>query len=258
MKTTSLVKVLGIATLAAAASIATSQAQTLIAHYEFNETSLTDPGNTGEFGPVVDSTGTQANADYVAIPGFNISTRINQAGPSGDKAFLFLRNTTYGVNTNQVDLLSATGDFSVLMSINTGYKVAGQILYLFSNNNNQAGRSDLYLQDGLLKWFHNGGVSLADTTDIADNTWHTVGIARENNDFKLIVDNNVVDTDSSAGAMSQTVDWWIGLRPTKQSPYDGYISDVKIYDAAVIPEPGTFVLLGLGLGALVLVRRRRH
>jgi hypothetical protein len=263
MKTTSLVKVLGIATLAAAASIATSQAQTLIAHYELQETSLTPSGAV--YNGVEDSTGTQVDGSYWAVAdlGSTVSGLVGQAGPNvgGDTlSYGFLESNDWGVSTNVSNLLPATGNFAVYVTFKTTTPFTGDQGHLFSNNNgSNAGRANLFVSNGVVGWFQNNGVTLTSTTNVTDGNWYTVGIAREGIRFELILDGSVVATGNSSGAIDTATTWMLGRQRNGVNPFEGNISDVQVYDGyIVIPEPGTFVLLGLGLGALVLVRRRRH
>jgi hypothetical protein len=263
MKTTSLVKVLGIATLAAAASIATSQAQTLIAHYELQETSLTPSGAV--YNGVEDSTGTQVDGSYWAVAGLGstVSGLVGQAGPNvgGDTlSYGFLESNDWGVSTNVSNLLPATGNFAVYVTFKTTTPFTGDQGHLFSNNNgSNVGRANLFVSNGVVGWFQNNGVTLTSTTNVTDGNWYTVGIAREGIRFDLILDGSIVATGDSSGAIDTATTWMLGRQRNGVNPFEGNISDVQVYDGyIVIPEPGTFVLLGLGLGALVLVRRRRH
>jgi hypothetical protein len=271
MKTTSLVKVLGIATLAAAASIATSQAQTLIAHWELEETSLSDVGG-GTYGYITESVAPTSIGRYWAVTGQQayIDSVINQPGPGGAdaRAYRFDRTNNYGVSTYNDSIIPATGDFSIVVSFKKTYD--GFQGHLFSNNNAQAGRANLFLQSPnvaagdpmRLRWFLNNGSSfeMEGTTDILDDTWYDASISRQGNNWELRLNGNLeaAGTDSQAIGQGGNFYWMIGRDRGGANPFDGEISDVKVYDGYVIPEPGTFVLLGLGLGALVLVRRRRH
>jgi hypothetical protein len=212
----------------------------LIAHYEFEETSLTHEGS-GVYGVVEDSTGNQADAKYVltAQDDAYIAGVINQTGPgNGDaRAYHFDRENTYGVNTYETNLIPATGDFTVMVSFKTTYDSTGQQHDLVSCNNNQAGRASLMVINNTLLWFHNGGVTLEDTTLVNDGEWHVAGIARKGDQFHLYLDGEVVDTGTSSAALSQAENWRIGRRPmsTATSPFDGEISDLKIYDHYALP-----------------------
>jgi hypothetical protein len=279
-----LVKVLGIATLAAVASIATSQAQTLIHHWDLEE-QFSDlswqsgaPFN-GNWGIVTDAYDTQGGA-YL---GFNndatgtnsisggsaLDNLVGKTGPgNGDNYAFEFEAINAGTYTNriytyQTDAVPTTGDFSIYVSFNTSYD--GFQGHLFSNNAGQAGRANLYVENGRLKWFLNNGSSfvLEETTptDVADGDWHVGGIAKNGDDWDLVLDGNIIASGSNNQSPSATAGnyWTIGGAKTGANLFDGLISDVKVYDGyIVIPEPGSFALLGLGLGALVLVRRRRH
>ncbi|MBN1558222.1 MAG: hypothetical protein JW951_08755 [Lentisphaerae bacterium] len=216
----------------------------LVAHYEFEETGLTDQGG-GAFGPVEDSTGNQSDAAYVAAAGQEtyIAGVINQSGPGdGDaRAFHFDRENTYGVNTYEADLIPATGDFTVLVSFKTTYNSSAQQHDLISCNNGQTGRSSLMVINNTLLWFHQGGVTLASSAVVNDGAWHVAGIAREGDRWDLYLDGNVVNTGTSSAAITQTVNWRIGVRADISSPFDGEISDVKVYNHYAIPSEATRV-----------------
>jgi hypothetical protein len=164
---------------------------------------------------------------------------LNQSGPAGgaDQAYQFTEPSGIsGVNTLRADAVPATGDFTILVWMKTNNLHTAQG-HLFSNNNAQAGRAGLYVEAGGLKWFHNGGVSLAENSSpVFDNQWHQAGVARSGSDWYLLRDGEVVASGAAAGAVSQA-EWMIGRMRSYNGDYDGMVGDVKVYNYCVLDEP---------------------
>ena len=235
------------------AVIAANSNAAVVNHWALDETSLAG-------GPVwttvVDSVGTVDGAFWsVSAP------TIGVAGPvAGDLAYDFGTDGAdawpAGVVTGKT-VLSATGNFTVEMSINPSTADQAGQHHLFSNNNGQVGRAALMLIDGDLMWWVDGGSALyAGATNLWDGNWHDVAISRSGDKFALALDGFVMNSiDMAAVSISQDKEWMIGRARSSSFGYEGLVSDVKVYDNAVyVPEPATMILFGLGG---MLLRKRR-
>jgi len=164
---------------------------------------------------------------------------LNQPGPTGgaDKAYNFTEPSGIsGINTLRADAVPATGDFTILLWMKTSNIHTAQG-HLFSNNNAQAGRANLYVENSGLKWFHNGGVSLAEkSSPIFDNQWHEVGVARSGSNWYLLRDSNTVASGTTTGTISQA-EWMIGRMRSYNGDYDGLVGDVKVYNYCILDKP---------------------
>jgi len=226
----------------------------LIHQWKLDEMSLAWNGSV--WAGVQDSvTGDTAGELWGYTATSDLTAVIGQPGiAAGDSAYNFTELSGVScVSTKNSTVVPATGDFTILVWMNTTslHTVQG---HLFSNNNAQAGRSNLYLQNGALMWFHNGGISLSETNSpIFDGNWHLVGIGRQGDRFDLLRDGQVVASGNSTGAISQAQWWTIGRARSYGNEFDGMIADVRVYDN-YIPEPTTLLLLAAGV---IGVRRTR-
>ncbi len=203
---------------------------------------------------------------YVGTDPVN-TTVTNQPGVTlytGDKSYNFNNppeptGAISTVITNNKTAVPTTGDFTIKVWMKTTNLHTAQG-HLFSNNNGQAGRSNLYVASGALGWYQNGGVSLVDATAekgvIFNGGWHEVGVARQGSRFDLLRDGQVVATATATGpaAFGTDVAWMIARMRSFGGDYDGSVADVKIYDT-YLPEPATLLLLGLGALALRKTKR---
>jgi hypothetical protein len=213
----------------------------LFSHWKLDETSLSWNGSV--YAGVKDSvTGIEgvlygySSSDAVFVNG----SVVNQPGPTGgaDKAYDFAVDSgTSGVNTLRADAVPATGDFTILLWMKTNNTHTAQG-HLFSNNNSQAGRANLYVLNGALMWYHNGGVSLVENSSpIFDNQWHEVGITRKGSNWYLLRDGNTVASGTATGAVDQTVEWMIGRMRSYSGNYEGLVGDVKVYNYCILDKP---------------------
>ncbi len=216
--------------------IAAQTPAALIHHWKLDESELTWNGSV--WVGVIDSVGGNPTGElwgYSAADPVN-TTVFNQVGPHGssDMAYNFIEPSGIsGVNTNNKTAVPETGDFTILVQMKTVNLQSAQG-HLFSNNNGQSNRCNLYVHNGALMWFHNGGVSLQESdSPIFDGLWHEVGISRQGDHFYLLRDGFVVDsqtTGSSNVPISQAQNWCIGRQRSFAGDYDGLIGDVKIYN----------------------------
>jgi hypothetical protein len=208
----------------------------LVAHYEFEEEDLVDEGR-GVFGVVQESTGNQPAAKYWAADGEGgyIAGVINQPGPGGEdaRAYRFDRSNQYGVSTYEKALVPADGDFTIEVSFRTDH--TGPQGHLVSNNAGPTapGRANLYIERGELKWFHGSEneVSLVGRAmNVADGEWHVAAISRKGDRWELSLDGQVLDSINDSQSLGSAEFWMIGRDRAGYHPFDGEISDVKIYD----------------------------
>ncbi len=132
------------------------------------------------------------------------------------------------------------------------------------NNNNTAGQLRVEI----------GGGYVYGATPINDGQWHHVActLAQDetvNANVKLYVDG-VLETTTGGGTKPINSDavpiniGWTGVA-TSQYQFNGVINEVRIYDeelgadeiAALVPEPATLIMLGVG-GLGLLKHRRRN
>ncbi|HPY77316.1 MAG TPA: immunoglobulin domain-containing protein, partial [Anaerohalosphaeraceae bacterium] len=215
----------------------------LIHHWKLDESSLTWNGST--WGDIIDSV---PGNPLGLLWGYSetdpiTTTVINQPGLPlypADRAYNFTEQISAisAAFLNNNTAVPASGDFTALVWMKTNQLHSGTNKegHLFSNNNGQAGRASLYLHNGALRWFHNGGISLADETldkeSLFDDNWHEVGISRKGNQFVLLRDGRVVASGYASGAatFSTNTSWMIGRARSYSGDYDGYVADVKVYN----------------------------
>ncbi|RYD46807.1 MAG: glycosyl hydrolase family protein, partial [Verrucomicrobiaceae bacterium] len=174
-------------------------------------------------GPVNDATG-NGDGNLINAP------LTGGSGPAGDGAFDF-PGTNQAVNTNRSSLVPASGDFTLTVNFKTRGTHTPQG-HLLSNNNFQAGRCALFVENGLLKWWHHLGASLSSTNRVDDGAWHRADLVRMGNEWSLWLDGQVVDSGISDAAISQTQAWFIGRANQANFSYNGLISDVKVWNHA--------------------------
>jgi hypothetical protein len=189
---------------------------------------------------------------------------VSNAGPfgAGDLAYDFGPDGGIsGVATGMSGVVSAKGDFTILAWVKTTNAHTAQG-HIFSNNNNQAGRAGLFIQNQKITFWADGfaanGGPVISSTDIDDGAWHKIAVARLNGTFYLSVDGAVEDTAVLPDvSIDQTTAWMIGRMRAYNGNYEGQVADVKIYNEAIhayVPEPATILLLSLGCLA---IRKRR-
>ena len=238
----------------------------LVHHWALDEPSLTWNGSgwTGVqesvSSTVGDLWGYTSSTDDLTQTGLGV---LGNAGPLGgsDFAYDFAVDTGIsGVATNVSTALPATGDFTLLAWIKTDNAHSAQG-HVFSNNNAQAGRANLFLQNKKALFWAQGFTDgpIVSTSDVDDGIWHLLGIARSSGTFYLSVDGEVQDSfDGPSVSIDQGTMWMMGRQRSYTGNYEGLVGDVQVYNEALadyVPEPATLVLLGLGG---LCLRRRRH
>lgn len=173
------------------------------------------------------------------------TTAINETGQIG-RAFAFGDGAS--IDTKYNAWIPQTDDFSVFAWIRTTnvHSVQGHV---FSNNNSAAGRSNLHVLDGTVRYFLGGSpnLSISGKTAVNDGKWHHIGVTRSGTEFTLWVDGVADAFGFSSGAVQQDPDWAIGRRgrPAGGYPFDGWIDDVGVWHVALTPEE-VAILGGLG------------
>ena len=206
-----------------------------IGHWKLDESSL--PWNGG-YGGILDSaSGTEGvmygfgETDQTLVD----SSVVNRGGPAGvtDRAYDFAPDSGIaGINTLRNDALPATADFTLLVWMKTADPHVAQG-HLFSNNNGQAGRANLFVNNGSLAWFHNGGVTLTESNSpVFDGLWHRVGVMRKGSAWSLLRDGQVVATGTSTAAIGQNVEWMIGRMRAFNGNFEGQVADVQVLNHA--------------------------
>ncbi len=253
-------------------------------HWALDETTLPTVVS-GAWGVVAD-TGTTPATDGRMF-GYAVTSPlpagvVGNAGPTGfGTSYNFIElagsNAVAGVFTNSNNAIPTVGDFSLFLQVATTDQQAAQG-HLFSNNNGQAKRSNLYLSAGSLGFFLSGGAFDTDNNgtsngdafsvavnstipggiNIFDGAYHQIGLAREGTRFDLTVDGAVIysATTTTTGAFDDiSTSWMIGRARSNNNDFDGSIADVQVHDVYMVPEPSSLSLLGLSV--MLLARRRR-
>lgn len=169
--------------------------------------------------------GTIKNNVVLGVPG-----RINSA-------MSFPGQNTSGIDTGSTTVLPATEPFSLFAFIKTTAHTASQG-HIFSNHNaSLVNRSNFGVNNGLLFWFHSGGLGAvqAGTDPVNDGKWHLVGVTRDtSNDWNLWIDETAYPVGTSATALGTTLKWHIGTNGAEnQFPFNGVIDDVRVYNEAL-------------------------
>jgi len=144
---------------------------------------------------------------------------------------------------NSTALVPATGSFTWTAWISTAdpHSGSGGQGHLLSDNNGQAGRTNLYIQDGTLRFFQQGGVGDVDSgVGIADEEWHLVGVSRAGGNFTLWVDGMPYLVGASAAPIAQDTEWFIGASPrSDQFFFSGLIDDARLWYRGLGPTEMT-------------------
>lgn len=216
----------------------TRQLRRNIAHWKLDEPSL-QWRNT--FTPVLDSISNTAGSLYgyteneLATVNSDV---VHQEGPTPeDRSYNFAHDPGIGgVNTHRPDALPATGDFTLLVRFKTTDPHTSQG-HLFSNNNGQAARANLFLHNGTLSWFHHGGVTLTESASpVFDGQWHEVGVIRQGSTWKLLRNRQTVATATSNGSIGQDTEWMIGRMRSFNGNFEGSIADVRILNYPITSQ----------------------
>jgi len=137
-------------------------------------------------------------------------------------------------------------------------------------------RFDLRLDNGQLRLEVQGG-AIVGTTNLNDGEWHHVAVtwasggAEDATLYVNGVSEAITFTNSQTIDTGSEGDFRLGssVRDSHSGAirrFEGLMDDVRLYDSALtsseivalVPEPGSVVLLGIGAALVLMLRRRRH
>jgi len=126
---------------------------------------------------------------------------------------------------------------------------------------------NLYTHPNKLLGTADGGVHIYySSSNVNDNLWHHVAIVWDGTNTSILYLDGVSESFGTSGPPTPNIKnrpFTIGVHSTISAYLNGIIDDVRIYNhalsqseiQALIPEPATLLLLGLG--GLALLRKRR-
>lgn len=89
------------------------------------------------------------------------------------------------------------------------------------------------------------------------NQWHYVAGIYDGYMMTVYLDGEEVDSYAYTGDIVNSGWLYIGQKYTLDEGFHGRIDDIGLYTTSPVPEPATFVMLGLGGPALQWLRKRR-
>lgn len=250
------------AVFAAAATFGTQAQAGLVAAWDFEGDLVDQVSNT------VGTAAGGATTDGVAIA---------EVGSSS----LNLADNTQSVNTNTTGGLGGTGSFTIIATIQTN-TTANATIFNYTPTGSGGEDIRLFVQsngDFRIEMSVGAGFNLSSNDfDLGDGQVHKVAAVFDSStgdsflDVDLYVDGTLYDVTSGTDHLVNIGAFagrfvTIGRDHVSQSnrPFVGLIDDVLIYnealsaaeiDSAVIPEPSSLALLGLG--GMCLIKRRRR
>ena len=208
--------------------------RTMAAHWRLDETEVFDLGDD-VYGPVFEEMGNYPDAE---IWSYEVGM-LDHPGAAGgvDRAYDFTVDSgIIGVSTNTTNVIPETGDFSLVISFKTDQYHNSQG-HLFSNNNGQVGRANLYVNNGLVAWWAHNGPHITASARIDDNQWHNVIVTRRGDLWNLYLDGSLAGLQTISCSFDQYTTWMIGRGRSYNFNYEGLVGDVRIYNYAVDEFP---------------------
>lgn len=184
---------------------------------------------TGKIGGALSFDGVN---DYIALSSFTVSTN------NATIALWFNTSADFSGNYNQQGyLISGNNQYTDYLAVVN----EGTARYAIAGETDLQNDYFVYVPNVVLK-----------------DQWNHVAVSFDNKTAKTYLNGELIDTRSVIDSLDI---WKIGGRTTEF--YNGKIDDVRIYDnalsqteiRALVPEPTTLLLLGLG--SLALLKKRR-
>ncbi|MHC4559999.1 MAG: LamG domain-containing protein [Planctomycetota bacterium] len=251
-ETASQTKNVSIVILLAVAVLAGSANATLIVSYDFE-------GNYSNNGAGSVTGQPRGGASIVADPGGGLKASSNVLKLYGNDEYLKVGNDDIGGITSMITVAAW------VKSDGTNWSDAGIVTRGYNWRLYVSGSSDGTIQ---CMDTQPQGSKVRGSVNINDGEWHHVAGVYDGTEYILYVDG-VQDGPSipAAGPIAQTTSHKLTIGAFERSGdvskfYDGYIDEVRVYDEALdaaaiqalVPEPATIALLGLGS---LLLRRRK-
>lgn len=203
----------------------------LIAWWPLDE--IEEPG-VNELWVVSEATGNYGDA--AVIGWVDIGTT---EGPLGgvDRAirtYPRLAPATQGaINTGSATVIPASGDFTAIVWMKTHGRHPNNGNLLSNNKLGINSRLDLKVFDGKAMMWCNLFGAVDSGVAVDDCDWHQIGMSRKDKRYYLIVDGVFKGSAYSSSPLDTVWEWTIGRARSNDFSFDGYISDVKIYDNAL-------------------------
>jgi len=187
-----------------------------------------------------ETSGATAYDSIGSLNGNIIGASINQPGEIGTSYYFDGSSDHVAVDHDPAIDFSSGEDFSIYAWVNTTSKNYGRILEKREFPGDTAGYMLGIWNDGTLYAgldFGTWSAVVRGAVDIADGTWHHVGMTKYGNTLEAFVDGVSIGTNTSAsGDFSNTDILYIGTDCGVYWDFAGYIDDVRIYDEVVSPS----------------------
>ena len=182
--------------------------------YPGSGTTWTDLSGEGNNGTISGATYTSGVDGYFDFDGTNDSVTIDSGIRSTVGQFVATSSNPFSISVWFEPTTSDT-DRNCIFSKSNGFGSSGNIYLEYSGTNLTAvirglGNSDFY-------------------TSLSNNTWHEVTLCWDGTTFKSYVNGSFVSNLNKGTASSQDVDVKIGNSGNGNEPFDGKISNVKVY-----------------------------
>lgn len=141
------------------------------------------------------------------------------------------------VGLSSSDSVPASGNFTISGWVKPNTNHIGTLI---SNNNNQAGRWDLYgihsSFGNSARFWSNGAGILTGSTVMNDSNWHHIVVVRSGDNWELFIDANSEDTNTSSGSLDTSNNYRIGINVGNNNPFNGTIDEVAIWNRSLTAD----------------------